>query len=280
MQPYHYVSHLLGHESDGSLLSALKKAGWSDSLMAGKRTAARGSCNFFTIVVDLTEEGIQHVDDIIALLFQYINMLKKEGPVEWIFDVSQPIIITQNTSGSIVIVIGFFVLQEYRQISKMDFDFKEKSLPRIYVSRTVRALQKYPIEEVLTASSIYTDWRPDLINLIVDHLVPENIRVYVVGKTFEDIATETEPWYGVKFKKEKIPQDIIDRWNTLGLSSELAYPTKNEFIPEDFVIRANEKSVIEKFPTIIDDSPLMRVWFKQDDEFLVPKVNLTFEFIR
>lgn len=59
--------------------------------MAGERTAARGDCNFFNVVVDLTEEGIKHVDDIITLLFQYINMLKDAGPLEWIYDVSDDI---------------------------------------------------------------------------------------------------------------------------------------------------------------------------------------------
>ena len=34
------------------------------------------------------------------------------------------------------------------------------------------------------------------------------------------------------------------------------------------------------FPVIIQDTPLSRVWFKQDDEFLLPKANLSFEFVR
>lgn len=54
--------------------------------MSGKRSGARGF-NFFSVVVDLTEEGIKHVDDIITLMFQYISMLKKKGPIEWIYNV-------------------------------------------------------------------------------------------------------------------------------------------------------------------------------------------------
>lgn len=87
-QPVHYIAHLLGHEGPGSLLSTLKEKGWCNSLVSGKRSAARGF-DFFTVYVDLTEEGIDRVDDIITLIYQYINMMKKEGPVEWIFDVSK-----------------------------------------------------------------------------------------------------------------------------------------------------------------------------------------------
>ncbi|XP_015116960.1 insulin-degrading enzyme isoform X2 [Diachasma alloeum] len=252
--PAHYVSHLLGHEGDGSLLSVLKRQGWSNSLVAGKRTAARGGVNFFNVIVDLTEEGITHIDDIISLMFQYINMLKTEGPVRWIFE-------------------------ECRQIAQMDFDFKEKSSPRTYVNQTVQALQKYPMEEVLSAPYLPTEWRPDLITLITDHLVPQKIRIHVVGKAFEPIATESELWYGTKFKKEKIPDSVITRWSSPGLHQDLKFPSKNEFIPTAFEIKANENSHIDKFPVIIEDNPFMRVWFKQDDEFLLPKVNLTFDFV-
>ena len=27
----------------------------------------------------------EHVDDIITLIFQYLNLLRKEGPLEWVF---------------------------------------------------------------------------------------------------------------------------------------------------------------------------------------------------
>jgi len=34
------------------------------------------------------------------------------------------------------------------------------------------------------------------------------------------------------------------------------------------------------YPITVQDTPLCRVWFKQDDEFLLPKANLNFEFVR
>lgn len=68
-QPSGYISHLIGHEGSGSLLSALKARGWSNQLVAGIRPAARGM-GFFGISVDLTEEGIDHINDIIKLVFQ------------------------------------------------------------------------------------------------------------------------------------------------------------------------------------------------------------------
>lgn len=63
------ISHLVGHEGPGSLLSALKDRGWCNMLMSGPRTPARGFA-FFSVTVDLTVEGLEHVDEIVTLLFQ------------------------------------------------------------------------------------------------------------------------------------------------------------------------------------------------------------------
>ncbi|XP_053988603.1 insulin-degrading enzyme [Hylaeus volcanicus] len=250
--PAHYVSHLLGHEGKGSLLSCLKTKGWCNSLISGKRLGGRGF-NFFNVVVDLTEEGIEHVDDIILLTFQYINMLRKHGPVEWIYN-------------------------EYRDIANMNFRFKEKCSPSIYVITLVNVLQDYAMEEVLVAESLFQEWDPDSIEQVMEYLTPEKVRIHVIGKVYESIANETEKWYGTRFKKEKIPQDIINKWMNAGYNSDLKLPSKNEFIPDKFDIKPAENN-ITKFPTIIEDTPLLRLWFKQDDEFLVPRANMSVAFV-
>ncbi|EZA60071.1 insulin-degrading enzyme isoform X2 [Ooceraea biroi] len=250
--PAYYISHLLGHEGKGSLLSALKARGWCNSLAAGKRSGARGF-SFFSVVVDLTEEGIEHVDDIITLTFQYIYMLKKEGPVERIYN-------------------------EYKDIANMNFRFKEKSLPRNYVISMVLASQDFPMNEVLTAERIFTEWRPDLIDQILEYFTPQNIRVHVVAKAYKNIADETEKWYGTKYKKETIPAEIINKWSNVSENSDLQLPASNEFIADKFDIKSHEANV-DKFPTIIEDTPFVRLWFKKDDEFLVPRAKMIFDFV-
>ncbi|XP_023182878.1 insulin-degrading enzyme [Xiphophorus maculatus] len=83
--PGHYLGHLIGHEGPGSLLSELKTKGWVNTLVGGQKEGAKGFM-FFIINVDLTEEGLLHVEDIIFHMFQYIQKLRTEGPQEWVFD--------------------------------------------------------------------------------------------------------------------------------------------------------------------------------------------------
>lgn len=92
--------------------------------MAGHRPAPRGM-GFFGISVDLTEEGIKHVDDIITLVFQYIKMLKDHGPLLWI-------------------------QEEQRDIAAMSFRFKDKESPRSYIVGLVHNMQ---VCEVVTKAS-------------------------------------------------------------------------------------------------------------------------------
>ncbi len=79
------AGHLLGHEGPGSLLSELKRRGWVNALVGGPREGAIGFA-FFTVDVDLSEEGEEHVEDILELLFQYLSMIRAEGAKEWIHE--------------------------------------------------------------------------------------------------------------------------------------------------------------------------------------------------
>ncbi|XP_050296511.1 insulin-degrading enzyme [Anthonomus grandis grandis] len=250
--PTNYISHLLGHEGPGSLLSALKARGWSNQLVAGQRTNSRGF-SLFGVNVDITEEGMKHINDIVTLTFQYLNMLKKETPQQWVQD-------------------------ENRDIANMVFRFKDKESPRSYISNIVNYLQHYPLEDVLCGSYLLEEWRPDLIEKAWSNFTPKKIRVAAIAKSFENICSETEPWYGTKYNQVKLPEETLKMWETCGLCDEFRLPDKNEFIPDDFTLYKQEDSVADH-PTIIQDTPLTRVWFKQDDKFLLPKANVMFDFV-
>ncbi|XP_015174662.1 PREDICTED: insulin-degrading enzyme isoform X1 [Polistes dominula] len=250
--PTHYISHLLGHEGAGSLLSSLKAYNWCNSLVAGRSPSPKGF-SFFQISADLSVEGIDHIDDIIMLTFQYINMLKEKEPIKWIYE-------------------------EYKSIGNMNFRFKEKTSPQSYVSWIAQGLHLYDMQDVLTAEHLFLEWKPELITHVMEYLKPTNIRVHVVGKHFKKLANQSEKWYGTKFKKEKISLELIERWQKCPPNSDLALPLKNEFIPSIFDLKELPADS-NKYPVIVEDTPLLRVWFKQDDEYLVPKANIMLNFV-
>lgn len=51
----------------------------------------------------------------------------------------------------------------------------------------------------------------------------------------------------------------------------------NPFIPTEFELCTSE-SEVKPYPIILHDTPIMRVWFKQDTEFKKPKTIMNFDF--
>eukprot|EP00064_Thunnus_orientalis_P002979 superscaffoldBa00000234_g2987 len=249
--PGHYLGHLIGHEGPGSLLSELKSKGWVNTLVGGQKEGAKGFM-FFIINVDLTEEGLLHVEDIIFHMFQYIQKLRTEGPQAWVFE-------------------------ECKDLNKVAFRFKDKERPRGYTSKVAGLLHYYPLEEVLAAEYLLEDFRPDLIEMVLDKLRPEHVRVAVVSKSFEGQTDKKEEWYGTQYKQEAISEETIKKWENADLNGKFKLPMKNEFIPTNFEIYPLEKDS-PSMPTLIKDTAMSKVWFKQDDKFFLPKACLNFEF--
>ena len=58
-------------------------------------------------------------------------------------------------------------------------------------------------------------------------------------------------------------------------------PQRNPFIPTDFELSTRDgiDGAAGKVPAVIKDAPLTRLWFKQDDEYLLPKACINFEIM-
>jgi insulysin len=56
-QPSRYVSHLIGHEGPGSIMSYVKAKGWANGLSAGAYPVCPGSPGIFDCQIRLTEEA-------------------------------------------------------------------------------------------------------------------------------------------------------------------------------------------------------------------------------
>lgn len=257
----------MGHEGTGSLLSELKQRGWCNSLMAGPGNVARGF-GFFDVTVDLTQDGLQHVDDIVLCVFQYLRLLRATPPQRWIFD-------------------------ECRHLADMQFRFKDKEKPIKLVSDVVHSMQLYPLPEVLSAPYLVSEWRPELIEQLLATLVAGECRVRVAAQSLDAACVLTERWYGTKYLVEPIAAAQLADWSACVANEALQLPAPNPFIPSDFALLPLEADAAAAaaatataepatsggcHPQMLVDTPTMRVWHKQDAEFLKPKTVLFVDF--
>jgi len=118
-KPHHMLSHLIGHESRGSILSLLKKKGWANALASGLNQSTT-SFSIFGVSMDLSEEGLKHTDEIIEIVYQYLSLLNAASDDRW-----------QS------------VYDEVRDIATMNFKFKSKETPSSYVSGLAGDMHHY-----------------------------------------------------------------------------------------------------------------------------------------
>lgn len=245
-KPTHYVSHLIGHEAEGSLLSLLKKKSWVNELWAGSGGGAKGY-EFFTIGMELSEDGLDKINEIITIIFQYIHLLKKEGSQDWVF-------------------------QELKMLDEMAFRFKDKEMPRSYVTTLAKHMHRYAAEDILYGPFMLNQLNHDLVKQVLDQLHPHNFRYIVGAQSFKGTLDKTVQYYDAEYACMKIPTQDIEQWVNINLHPDLQMPKKNPFIPEclDVKIPVCENEV-KAVPEIIKDGSMMRVWYKADDTFYLPK---------
>jgi len=78
-QPLSYLSHLLGHEGENSLLSYLKQEGYAMSLSAGSYHWADMHSDF-KVDVKLTKKGLENYEKVAQAVFKYTQRLVEVGP--------------------------------------------------------------------------------------------------------------------------------------------------------------------------------------------------------
>lgn len=161
-----YVSHLLGHEGSGSLLSLLKAENLANSVSAGVSGSNFDENSFlslFTVSIKLTVNGFANWVIVVQKLFQYLAMLKLSGPQKWIFD-------------------------EIRSMGEANYRFNEEEDPWDLTERMVTAL--LPCygrleEHILSADTVIREWDPTAVqDLLSDYLDLTKCKIYLSSPAF------------------------------------------------------------------------------------------------
>jgi insulysin len=240
-KPLHYLGNIIGHEGQGSLLSHLKSKGLAEALGAGSGLSYKGGGNF-TITIELTEKGLQHTDQVITAVFQTINRIKKSGATPWLFE-------------------------EQSALAAQQFRYIEQSSPINYVSGLATNLQYYPAAQVLSGSYLMSEFDSQLINRFLNYLSPENT---LITLSAPGVAVDTTShFYKAQYQSKPVSADALSRWMNAGLNPEITLPKANEFIAGDLAL--NSRTQVQAKPILISEQEGMRVWFKQDDRFNLPK---------
>lgn len=54
-----------------------------------------------------------------------------------------------------------------------------------------------------------TEWRPDLVQAVIDALRADNMRVFLAAKIFEGRGDLVEKHYNISYQQERIPEGLL-----------------------------------------------------------------------
>lgn len=257
-KPTKILSHLMGHEGPGSILSYLKAQKWANALSAGL-FRDNEDWGLFCVKVDVTDAGIEHVNDVVEAVYQYIQTLQQEAPFEpWIF-------------------------HETQDLALQNFRFKSKESPINYTSHLANVMHRYPPKYILSGGYLLYEYDGDKVQKILDLLTPQRMRLTVVSKTFEGKTQCVEKWYQTPYSEGSIDAELLQRWTSPALNVALKLPHRNEFICSDFRIVTPPRSAIGDDttvspPILLQHDEQCRLWYKPDIQFRKPKMMMHFLF--
>ncbi|WP_418357175.1 insulinase family protein [Shewanella basaltis] len=243
-KPLTFISHLLGNESPGSLLSYLKIQGLANNLSAG---GGVNGYNFkdYSISIQLTDKGFNELEEVVTCVFEYIELIKQHGLDAWRY-------------------------QERASLLDTAFRFQEQIKTLDLASHLSINMHHYDIEDI-----IYGDYRMDEMlkhetQELLSLMSADNMRLMTVAK--ESQVERQAAWYDTPYKVSSIPTEQLKKWARVTTRPALKLPEKNPFIVANPQARADKSH--STVPKIVAEGHGYRIWHKKDDEFNVPKGHL------
>ena len=242
VKPEVYLGNLIGHEGKGSLLSALKQDGLAEGLSAGQGLAWRGGA-LFSVNISLTEKGAADPDRVLQLLFAYADMLREEGPQDWLY-------------------------VEQARLADLSFRFREQATPMRYVSAVASGMQYYAPQDILRGPYMMTGYDEAILAELLQQFRPDNALV-----TFSDQAVagdQVSEYYQVPYSEQAFDVRRVANPEGDRRADTLHLPAPNEFIAED-VSLVELPTDIPEVPQLALQSGRQKIWFMPDEQFRVPR---------
>ena len=186
--PLEIISHLIGHESEGSLLSSLYNQNLALELASYKLHVA-DLFSYFIIEIKLTDSGMKDYKRVIRNVFEYLAMLKKEGLPE-------------------------YILKEIQTINQISFRFKNKTNSLQKAISVAEALNNYPPKYANIALYLMDEVDSEFYMQTLNYFCADNMIVKFKNDKLENLELK-EKFYGVEYNIVPLDEEFKDSLNKI-----------------------------------------------------------------
>ena len=248
-QSVKYLSMMMSRTDKGSLYELLRQKGWAKSV-GGYNEDITDKEGVFTVDIDLTNNGLEHIDAITQATLDYMDWIRKKGISQTQFD-------------------------RYKISGQIKFNNEETPGELEVASYTSRTMQYINPRDILHRSYFTTlsKYDPTQIEQLMAYFVPDNMRITFVDQNAKTNLIEAN--YNVPYSVRKISQSKRDNWAINRYSKYFKMPVKNPFLVVPQKDHAQPKS---KYPEIVYDQKNIKIWSKVSSNYPSSRIAIQIIF--
>lgn len=256
-RPDKLICHILGHEGKESLLAELKREKLAEGLSCNTFDIGGKNLVFF-VEVDLTDDGITHVDHVILRCFQTLALLKDTLFPQYIFD-------------------------EVKHINILDYEYQKRDDAFSIAMKNAAQLTGEDLSTYPEQTEIIQKFNAENVRALLDFLTPENMRILIKAPSALTGVepTHKETWLNVPYAIKPVPAEIMKEWKEAKPISAITLPPANPFLPKSLDLVEPSSALIDKlplvpYPKLIVNSGHGDIYYAKDQRYLVPQLYLYF----
>ena len=240
-KPLNYIWYIMNFGGPNSLFSFLRQREYVLDLNV-KFSNYFENFSLFEIRLKLTPFGFQKTQEIVNIIFDYIDFIISNGISKEIFD-------------------------EAQKLSFLNFHYTQKKIDFPYMSTLAKKLGNTPDKYLLIEEHLWEKYDEELIRNTLKSLKLDNLFVFLNSKKIEK-TDKFDHFYNTNYSSETIPEDFIQKGQFI---KEFSLISLNPFVPKSTKNISNPNlKEFTKIPKKIYSSEQSDIFYRYDGKFKIP----------
>lgn len=205
LKPNEYVRNLITSEEPGTLGEQLRSKGLVKMITAYVDAQVYGPDGILRVQAELTDAGLQQQDEILAAIFSYIDLIKREG-------------------------VSASYYRELQSMRSKDFANASKAEPLDQAVELTMLQYDVPVENLLNAAYVYERYDAKAIKNLLAQLDERNARVWYINSDAK--AATPVPFFDGKYSIRDISVEEYARWDSLADKHKFNLPPLNDLFSD------------------------------------------------
>ncbi len=245
--PYGFIKHYMTRADEGSLYDVLKEKGLINDMYYSPNWL--DYTGFIKVSFNLTDKGVEALDDITQMFFSYVDFLKTQGlPKEFFLEKKK-------------MAEASYVFRDPRDGASAAEYYADRMAywPALKVDKMVQLYNKYSNEDYL---------------LFLNKLNPANMTTVFLHP---DVKTDQkEKYYQTPYAIKSYTKEQIEKIAAVDPQLKFLGFKPNPYLPDDLAQLNNDKNKIP-YKLIDDDRGIF--WFMQDKAINKPKAKIELKIL-